>query len=170
MKGFGRALEINCLFLLVVALLVVLQLILQGSQRELLLRLKERGGDGEAGGWYLLRSPPPSPLSLPGQDIHASDGAKAGIGEHGGSGGILAAPVVPNIRRSFPKRKAPYVRKAKNKKKKKNRKGKKQLGRGMGGAEGAVFKAGGIGDTEKSEAKVNKRGKTKVTEKTKIKV
>ena len=79
---------------------------------------------------------------------------------------ILAAPVVPNIRRSFPKRKAPYVRKAKNKKKKRYRKGKKQPGRGVIGADGALVKgSGNIGVIEKSESKVNKRGKTKVTEK-----
>ncbi|KAK8395583.1 hypothetical protein O3P69_005587 [Scylla paramamosain] len=153
MKGFGRALEINFLFLLVVALLVVLQLILQGSQRELLLQLKERGGEGEAAGEYPQHGPPPSsPLTFPDQDIHAAGDAKMVISDNGGGGGILAAPVVPNIRRSFPKRKAPYVRKAKNKKKKKNRKGKKQLARGVGGAEGTFVKgSGNIGVIEKSE-------------------
>lgn len=174
MKGFGRALELNCLFLLVVALLVTLQLILQRRQNGILLQLSERGDEGEGG-----EEPPPvqlpDSLNIPDQGTHRHP---AGHGK-GGDGGVLAAPVVPNIHRSFPKRKAPYVRKAKkNKKKKKNRKGKQQQQqksemRGGGGGIGRA-PAGGIGGNrgtgavEKSALKPNKRGKTKI-DKTKTK-
>lgn len=169
MKGFGRALELNCLFLLVVALLVTLQLILQRRQNGILLQLSERGDEGEGG-----EEPPPvlqlpDSLNIPDQGTHRHP---AGHGK-GGDGGVLAAPVVPNIHRSFPKRKAPYVRKAKkNKKKKKNRKGKQQQqqksemrgGGGIGRAPaGGIGGNRGTGAVEKSAPKPNnKRGKTKI--------
>lgn len=170
MKGFGRTFELNCLFLLVVTLLVALQLVLQRSHyQEILVQLKERGEEGEGEGEMEMEEgrqqrdvhPLAAPLHALNQDISPPNDAKAllkggdGVGGGGSGGkngdGVLAAPLVPNIRRSFPKRKAPYVRKGKkNKKKKKNRKGKQQKEmRGAGGEGGEGGKGnvrGGRGD------------------------
>ncbi|KAG0720903.1 hypothetical protein GWK47_047501 [Chionoecetes opilio] len=162
MKGFGRALGLNCVFLVVVIILVTLQLVLHRRQEEVVLQLWERGEEGEAGEEPPQAAPLQDDPNHPRQNIHPAGDANVLTDDDGGGDVVLAAPVVPNIHRSFPKRKAPYVRKAKkNKKNKKNRKGKQQKGDTRGG--GGRGKGGG----EKSSKKHDKKGKTKVKDKTK---
>jgi len=137
MKVSGRVCEIHCLFLLVVAILIAVQLFLQNAQKHL----------SEASESKTLDE---SEVHLEKRDISYSEN-KEFIEEET----PFAAPVVPNIHKSFVKKKAPYVRKAKRnrKNKKKNRKdvGAKQ-GKGpgrKGGNDHGAKKEGGINQKEK---------------------
>ncbi|XP_068243036.1 uncharacterized protein [Palaemon carinicauda] len=106
MKMSGRAVFLNGIFLLFVAFLVSLQIYLQYVQRNI----------GEAASVdvdnieksYQRRSEDFVGGNIVSQIDH--------IGEE-----VAAAPVFPNIRKSFPKRKAPYLRKGKKNKKKKQK-------------------------------------------------
>lgn len=109
MKVSGRALELNAIFLVAVLLLVSLQVFLHHVQKRMyteeVRNLSERA------------VPVPSA-----EEQDADLGAALGVLEE-------AAPsqpaFVPNIRKSFPKRKAHYFRKLKkSKKNKKNKKNK----------------------------------------------
>ncbi|KAK3862910.1 hypothetical protein Pcinc_031263 [Petrolisthes cinctipes] len=115
MKWSGRVMELNYIFLLVVTLLVALQVYLQRTQQRLELNKRSSGSEGE---WV--------PVSVLDKPENTEDNA------------ALADPLVPNIRKSFPKRRAPYVRKGKNKKRKNKNKLHKQDSHweGKGGGEG----------------------------------
>lgn len=125
MKVSGRALELNAIFLVAVLLLVSLQVFLHHVQKRMyteeVRNLSERA------------VPVPSA-----EEQDADLGAALGVLEE-------AAPsqpaFVPNIRKSFPKRKAHYFRKLK--KSKKNKKNKKDAphARGKGKAMGAKKEA-----------------------------
>ncbi|XP_037802877.1 uncharacterized protein LOC119597387 isoform X2 [Penaeus monodon] len=127
MKVSGRALELNAIFLVAVLLLVSLQVFLHHVQKRMyteeVRNLSERAV--------------PAP-SAEGQD-----------GELGAALGVLdeAAPsqpaFVPNIRKSFPKRKAHYFRKLK--KSKKNKKNKKNKAKKASAAGGEGKQGGGRG-------------------------
>lgn len=117
MKTYGRVLELNCLFLLAVALLVALQLFLQQAQQRLQLSKEEEGAEEGLVG---------APEALPLEDARV-DGLQddQGPGQEDPAGlsedSLAAAPFVPNIRKSFTKRKAPYLRKGKKNKNKKKK-------------------------------------------------
>lgn len=125
MKVSGRALELNAIFLVAVLLLVSLQVFLHHVQKRMyteeVRNLSERA------------VPVPSA-----EEQDADLGAALGVLEE-------AAPsqpaFVPNIRKSFPKRKAHYFRKLK--KSKKNKKNKKDAphARGKSKAMGAKKEA-----------------------------
>lgn len=130
MKVSGRALELNAIFLVAVLLLVSLQVFLHHVQKRMyteeVRNLSERA------------VPVPSA-----EEQDADLGAALGVLEE-------AAPsqpaFVPNIRKSFPKRKAHYFRKLKkSKKNKKNKKNKAKKdaphARGKGKAMGAKKEA-----------------------------
>lgn len=136
MKLSTRVIELNCLFLLVVALLVALQLFLQRAQQRLQLSERQVGvNEAEAAAGALLADDPEAfPVHNPAGGVDALlglPGSEHDVKEES----LVAAPFVPNIRKSFPKRKAPYIRKGKNKKKKgqKNKKNKQQKHGSHGG-------------------------------------
>lgn len=112
MKVSGRALELNAIFLVAVLLLVSLQVFLHHVQKRMyteeVRNLSERA------------VPVPSA-----EEQDADLGAALGVLEE-------AAPsqpaFVPNIRKSFPKRKAHYFRKLKKSKKNKKNKKSKAMG------------------------------------------
>jgi len=113
----GRACEIHCLFLVVVAILIAVQLFLQNTQKHLSDDSKSK------------RSLEPE-VHLEKRDISFSENEELFEEEV-----PVAAPIVPNIHKSFVKRKAPYARKAKkNRRNKKNNKkdGGAKPGKGLG--------------------------------------
>jgi len=115
----GRACEIHCLFLLVVAILIAVQLFLQNTQKHLSDDSKSK------------RSLEPE-IHLEKRDIAFSENEELLEEEI-----PVAAPIVPNIHKSFVKRKAPYARKAK-----KNRRNKKNKGLGKKGNDHGAKKIG----------------------------
>lgn len=127
MKVSGRALELNAIFLVAVLLLVSLQVFLHHVQKRMyteeVRNLSERA------------VPVPSA-----EEQDADLGAALGVLEE-------AAPsqpaFVPNIRKSFPKRKAHYFRKLK--KSKKNKKNKKNKAKKTSTAGGEGKQGGGRG-------------------------
>lgn len=131
MKTFGRAIQLNCLFLVVVALLVALQLFLQQAQERLQVGKREAAGKDGLKGSSLARplqdAPDDALQDNPGLGQEAADGAP--------DDSLAAEPFVPNIRKSFSKRKAPYIRKGKKNKKKalKNKKNRQQKRGSHGG-------------------------------------
>ncbi|XP_042213404.1 uncharacterized protein LOC121860363 isoform X2 [Homarus americanus] len=155
MKLSGRVLELNCLFLLVVALLVALQLFLQRAQQQLHVN-KRNKGIGLVG-----------PIALPLQDSVDMLQAGPGLGQDGEAvapeDALVAAPFVPNIRKSFTKRKAPYVRKGKKNKKKKaqNKKNKQQKHGPHGEGEGRTGGPQGGGKLGNSKKPAGPRGEGK---------
>jgi len=132
----GRACEIHCVFLLVVVILIAINLFLQNEQKKLTESSKSsKSGDQE--------------VHLEKRDITFTENHEFIEEEIS-----VAAPIVPNIHKSFIKKKAPYVRKAKkNKRNKKNKnKGGAKLGKGTarkGGNEHVVKKEGGINQKKK---------------------
>lgn len=125
----GRACEIHCLFLFVVAILIAVQLFLQNTQKHLSDDSKSK------------RSLEPE-VNLEKRDISFSENEELFEEEV-----PVAAPLVPNIHKSFGKRKAPYARKAKKNKKNRKKQG-KVLGK-KGNDHGA--KKGGINQEKKSK-------------------
>lgn len=132
----GRACEIHCLFLLVVVILIAINLFLQNEQK----RISDSSKSSASG---------EREIHLEKRDINFSENQEFIEEEIS-----VAAPIVPNIHKSFGKKKAPYVRKAKkNRRNKKNKKnGGAKLGKGSvkkGGTEHGVKKEVGINQKKK---------------------
>ncbi|XP_064087055.1 uncharacterized protein LOC135201754 [Macrobrachium nipponense] len=157
MKMSGRAVFLNGFFLLVVAFLVSLQIYLQYVQR----RLGEEAAPDEI-------------LNVVEKSYQIQSGDIAGgnvesLIDHNAD--QVAAPVFPNIRKSFPKRKAPYLRKAKKNKKKKQQKMKKNNQQKYGGFAKEDIKPGSLNkgkhpnffklETEQGKKKKNAGGHKK---------
>ncbi|XP_047490129.1 uncharacterized protein LOC125039863 isoform X1 [Penaeus chinensis] len=149
MKVSGRALELNAIFLVAVLLLVSLQVFLHHVQKRMyteeVRNLSERA------------VPVPSAEELDGELA----GAALGVLDE-------AAPsqpaFVPNIRKSFPKRKAHYFRKLKKSKKNKKNKAKKAKKASAAGGEGKQGGGKGQGKADPSGPKKDAphaRGKAK---------
>jgi len=119
----ARACEIHCLFLVVVAILIAVQLFLQNTQKHISEESKSNS----------LLDPE---VHLEKRDISYTEHKEFFEEET-----PVAAPIVPNIHKSFVKKKAPYVRKAKkNRRNKKNKQGKGlgKKGNDHGAKKGAI--------------------------------
>jgi len=132
----GRACEIHCVFLLVVIILIAINLFLQNEQK----KISEKSKSSSSG---------EQEVHLEKRDISFTENQEVIEEEIS-----VAAPIVPNIHKSFIKKKAPYVRKAKkNRRNKKNKnKGGAKQGKGSvrkGGNEHGVKKEAGINQKKK---------------------
>ncbi|XP_042887190.1 uncharacterized protein LOC122262975 [Penaeus japonicus] len=150
MKVSGRALELNAIFLVAVLLLVSLQVFLHHVQKQM----------------YTEEVRNLSERAVPIPDAGTQEGEQ-GAALSGLPDAAPSQPAfVPNIRKSFPKRKAHYFRKLKkSKKNKKNKKNKARKPPATGG-EGKQGGGRGQGKTSSSGPKkepLHGRGKGKAT-------
>lgn len=129
----GRACEIHCLFLLVVVILIAVNLFLQNEQKKITDSSKS-SSSGE-------------------REVHLEKRDLTGDQEFIEEDIPGAAPLVPNIHKSFIRRKAPYVRKAKkNRRNKKNKNKKQKPGKSSvkkGANEHGIKKEAGINQKKK---------------------
>ncbi|KAK7084879.1 hypothetical protein SK128_000021 [Halocaridina rubra] len=157
MKFSGRALELNCAFLLVVVLLIALQIFLQNAQKKL-----REGVVNEKGGDLLSINERNDVQDILGDYVQTDKEQNVDTISDLLTEENLAAPLVPNIRKSFPKRKAPYLRRGKKNKKKKQNRAKKNNGQKSKPFKedtkpGAGFKKGKHPNMFKQETKFGKQ-------------